>query len=107
MGLGKTLKASRVLRAIIILAAVFILLPYLLVPLYRLVNPVSTLMVWRWVTGQKVERTFVSLPQIAPALPLTVIVAEDGRYCSHHGVDFEELRGLLGEADDFDDLRGG
>lgn len=107
MGLGKALKTSRPLRVVILLAAAFILLPYLLVPLYRVVNPVSTLMVWRWVTGKKVERAFVSLPQIAPALPLTVILAEDGRYCTHHGVDFEELRGLLEEADDFDGLRGG
>lgn len=107
MGLGKALRSSRPLRAAIVVAGVFILLPYALVPLYRFVNPVSTPMVWRWVTGQRVERTFVPLAQIAPALPLTVILAEDGRYCSHHGVDFQELRGIVEDAEDFDDLRGG
>jgi hypothetical protein len=27
-----------------------LLLPYLLTPLYRIVPPVSTLMVWRWLS---------------------------------------------------------
>ena len=103
----KTLKSSRPLRAAIVVVAAFILLPYALVPLYRFINPVSTLMVWRWVSGQRVERTFLPLAQIAPALPLTVILAEDGRYCSHRGVDFQELRGIVEDAEDFDQLRGG
>jgi hypothetical protein len=51
MGLGKSLASSRLLRAAILVAGVFILLPYALVPLYRFVNPVSTPMVWRWVSG--------------------------------------------------------
>ena len=36
-----------------------------------------------------------------------MIVAEDGRYCSHHGVDFQELRGIVEDAEDFEQLRGG
>jgi monofunctional biosynthetic peptidoglycan transglycosylase len=107
MGLGKTLMNSRLLRAAIVIAGVFILLPYALLPLYRFINPVPTLMVWRWTTGERIERTFVPLAQIAPSLPLTVILAEDGRYCSHHGVDFQELRGIVEDAEDFDQLRGG
>jgi monofunctional glycosyltransferase len=107
MGLRTALRSSRLLRAAIVVAGLFILLPYAIVPLYRFVNPVSTPMLWRWVSGQRVERTFVPLSQIAPALPLAVILAEDGRYCSHHGVDFQELRGIVQEAEDLDDLRGG
>jgi monofunctional biosynthetic peptidoglycan transglycosylase len=101
------LRNSRLLRAAIVLIGIFVLAPYAVVPFYRFVNPVSTPMVWRWVTGQRVERSFVPLPQIAPALPLTVIMSEDGRFCSHHGIDFQELRGLMREAEDLDDLRGG
>jgi monofunctional glycosyltransferase len=107
MGLRKALTTSRPLRAAIVIAGLFILLPYALVPLYRFVNPVSTPMVWRWVTGQPVQHMFLPLTQISPALPLAVIVAEDGRYCSHHGVDFQELRGIVEDAEDFDSLRGG
>ena len=36
-----------------------------------------------------------------------MIVAEDGRFCSHHGVDFAEIRDAIDEADDLDELRGG
>lgn len=45
--------------------------------------------------------------RIAPSLPLAVIIAEDGRFCSHHGVDFVEIREAIAEADDIDEMRGG
>ena len=47
------------------------------------------------------------LARISPALPLAVIVAEDGRFCSHHGVDFAEIREAIDDADDLDEVRGG
>ena len=40
-------------------------------------------------------------------LPLAVIIAEDGRFCSHHGVDFAEIREAIADADDIDEMRGG
>ena len=60
--------------------------------LYRVVNPVSTLMFWRWAHGARVERAFVPIERIAPALPVTVIASEDGRFCRHHGIDWQELQ---------------
>jgi monofunctional glycosyltransferase len=97
---------SRRLRLLLGIVLLVFLLPYLLVLAYRFVNPVSTLMVWRWFQGQRVERSYLPLAQIAPTLPVSVIVAEDGRYCSHHGIDFRELRGMVEEAESLDDLRG-
>jgi monofunctional biosynthetic peptidoglycan transglycosylase len=44
---------------------------------------------------------------MAPVLPLTVIIAEDGRFCTHHGVDLAEIREAIEDAEGFDDLRGG
>src|SRR5215813_8682832 len=90
-----------------IVLLVVLLLPYLLVPLYRFVNPVSTLMLWRWATGARVVRANVPLERIAPVLPATVISSEDGRFCSHHGIDWEEIRDALDEADDLSEARGG
>jgi monofunctional glycosyltransferase len=86
---------------------VVLLLPYLLVPLYRFVNPVSTLMLWRWVTGARVVRANVPLERIAPVLPATVISSEDGRFCSHYGIDWEEIRDAIDDADDLSEVRGG
>src|SRR5439155_2657264 len=84
-----------------------VLLPYLLVPLYRVLNPISTLMLWRWATGARVERSFVPIERMAPALPMTVIASEDGRFCSHRGIDWREVRERLEDVDDISAARGG
>ncbi len=90
----------------IIAIVVILLLPYLLVPLYRVVDPVSTLMLWRWAIGARVERTYVPIDRMAPALPITVIASEDGRFCSHRGVDWKEIRDRLEDVDDISEARG-
>ncbi|MEX0752106.1 MAG: transglycosylase domain-containing protein [Xanthobacteraceae bacterium] len=100
-------RRSRAFRAALSFAVAIVAAPYVLVVLYGVVNPVSTLMIWHWLTGQRVEQTYVPLERMAPILPLTVIVAEDARFCSHRGVDFQELREIVQDAEDFDNLRGG
>jgi monofunctional biosynthetic peptidoglycan transglycosylase len=96
-----------VIRAIILALAAFVLLPYLLLPLYRIADPVSTLMLARWLSGKRVERTVVPLSQIAPVLPRTVIASEDGQFCRHRGIDWAELRTAIEEADELAEARGG
>jgi monofunctional biosynthetic peptidoglycan transglycosylase len=97
---------SHLLWGMLIVIVVVLLVPYLLVPLYRVVNPVSTLMLWRWAKGARVERTFVPIERMAPALPITVIAAEDGRYCRHRGIDWQEIRDRLEDVDDISAVRG-
>ena len=97
----------RVLRIVALVLLVVLLLPYLITPLYAVVDPVSTSMLWRRLTGARVERQYVPIARISPSLSLAVIVAEDGRFCSHHGVDLAELREAFAEADDMDEMRGG
>lgn len=63
----------------------------------RFLPVASTLMIGRWVTFQPVERDWVPLSSISPALPRAVIASEDQRFCSHWGVDFVELRAVLEE----------
>ena len=49
MTTGKPRSAAfRLIRAVIIAVLVILLLPYLITPFYLAVNPVSSLMVWRW-----------------------------------------------------------
>jgi len=95
------------LRLLLLVVLVLLLLPYLLAPLYSFGKPVSTVMLWRKLTGQRVERVYAPLSRVSPALTLAVIVAEDGRFCTHHGVDFEEIREAITDADDLSDVRGG
>src|SRR6266849_5145220 len=97
---------SRLAWALALAILVVVLLPYLLVPLYRTLNPVSTLMLWRWATGARVERSFVPIDRMAPALPITVIAAEDGRYCRHRGIDWQEISDRLEDVDDISEARG-
>jgi monofunctional biosynthetic peptidoglycan transglycosylase len=94
-------------RIVAMVLALVLLLPYLVVPLYRFVDPVSTLMVWRWATGARVVRSKVPLERIALVLPATVVASEDARFCSHRGVDWEEIREALEEVDDLSEARGG
>jgi monofunctional biosynthetic peptidoglycan transglycosylase len=98
---------SRLGWGLLVMALIFVLLPYLLVPIYRFVTPVSTLMVARWMTGRNVVRIYMPIERLAPILPLSVLVAEDDRFCSHHGIDWQEIHNAIAEADDISEARGG
>jgi len=87
-----------VLSATVALAAM--LAPYAIAPFYRFIDPVSTLMLWRFATGARVERIVVPLSRIAPTLRLAVIVAEDGSFCRNPGIDLGELRAALQQSND-------
>lgn len=98
----------RVLLVVAVIVVVVLALPYLIVPFYRSVDPVSTPMLWRWATGGRVERTFVPIGRVAPTLPLTVILAEDASFCHNHGIDLSGVREALQQADeDIAEARGG
>ena len=101
------LRLPRPVRAVGFAVLVLLLLPYLMTPFYAFGEPVSTVMLWRRLTGERVQRQYAPLSRISPALALAVIVAEDGRFCSHHGVDFAQIRDALADADDLEDVRGG
>ena len=90
-----TRRLPRVLRLIVLGLLCLILLPYVIAPFYRIIDPVSTLMLWRWAKRARVERTVVPISRIAPVLPRAVITAEDARFCTHHGIDFDELHRVV------------
>jgi monofunctional glycosyltransferase len=97
----------RPLRWAVIALLILSLLPYLVAPLYAVLEPVSTVMMWRRITGQRVNRIYVPISRVSPALSLAVIIAEDGRFCRHYGVDLAEIRDAIADADDLEGMRGG
>jgi len=99
--------ARRALIIILVLTLCLLLLPYLITPLYLFARPVSTPMLWRWLTGARVERSWVPIEAVAPSLPRAVIAAEDAHFCRHHGVDLGEIREAIADARDGAGLRGG
>ena len=88
--------AVGVATVVIVLVAV----PYIIAPFYRFVDPVSTPMLWRWAIGARVERVWLPLDRISPALPLAVIGAEDGTFCHNRGIDLAAMREALEQYDD-------
>lgn len=98
---------ARVVRWAVVLALAVLILPYLITPLYHVLRPVSTPMVWRWMTGQRVERVYVPLEAMQQWLPLAVLAAEDARFCSHNGIDWQQVQEAIEDADDITDARGG
>jgi monofunctional biosynthetic peptidoglycan transglycosylase len=98
---------KRIIRVALIAVFAVAALPYLLTPLYQFGRPVSTLMLARLVTAQPVERDWRDLDAIAAVLPRTVIAAEDARFCTHNGVDWETLQEVIEEAQDGEATRGG
>ncbi|NVO14307.1 MAG: monofunctional biosynthetic peptidoglycan transglycosylase [Rhodoplanes sp.] len=109
MSPGPSLRRSRTLAGWLKLAAVVVLvlllIPYVVTPFYLIGNPVSTLMLGRWLTGARVERQWVPLAEIAPVLPVTVIASEDGQFCRHRGIDLAEIRDAVADGD-LGDVRG-
>ncbi len=91
---------------LLIALAILLVLPYAIAPFYRFIDPVSTPMIWRWVTGSPVERKMLPLGQMAPALPLAVIVAEDGTFCHNRGIDLGAIREALRQSGDIEESRG-
>ena len=97
----------RLFRIFLPILLVVLLLPYLLTPLYRTGHPVSTLMAWRWLRGAQVTRPWIDFGAISPSLPRSVVAAEDARFCSHHGIDWDALRDVVDDAEDGEVTRGG
>lgn len=76
--------------------AALLALPYLLVLLYRYVDPpTSTLILARHVTLQPVSRHWTPYEALSRNLIHAVLMAEDARFCVHSGVDFEALRTVV------------
>ena len=97
----------RIVRTLLLFVLLLMLLPYLVAPLYRIGHPVSTLMAWRWLTGEPVSRQWVELGAMSPWLPRSVVASEDAKFCTHHGIDWDALRDVLDDAEDGEVARGG
>jgi monofunctional biosynthetic peptidoglycan transglycosylase len=97
----------RVIRIAIVIVLALVLLPYALAPLYALGHPVSMLMITRYLSGQPVERTWVDIDRMAPALPRSVVAAEDAKFCSHRGIDWNSVQDVIEDMQEGEVVRGG
>lgn len=73
----------------------------LLLAVYRFVDPpMSSLMVQQRLLGQPITQQWVSLDDVSPEVVRAVMLSEDGRFCTHAGVDLEEMQNAIEKAGD-------
>ena len=69
--------------------------------------PISTLMMARTISLRHVWHQHVPLRRISPHLVAAAIAAEDGKFCTHHGIDWASLHEVVKDTlEDGDDSHG-
>jgi hypothetical protein len=101
--MGKKIR-SRLGKGLLILAGLWLaqLLLFRFAPL-----PITPHLLAQRAGGHKVEQTWVPLERISDEMIRAVIAAEDNRFCSHWGIDWEAMKLVWQEARDGHRIRGG
>ena len=96
------------LRFVLAFTLLIFLVPAFLLVLYRFefVHPISTLMVKESLVGHGAKREWIDIDDMAPVLYHSVLSSEDGKFCSHSGVDWEALNKVIEDAIDGEKTRG-
>ena len=82
----------RILVGVVLAGVAVFVLFHLYALILRLApNPGTILMTQRAMQGQDVQRDWVSLDKISPRLVYAVIAAEDAKFCTHGGIDWEAI----------------
>jgi monofunctional biosynthetic peptidoglycan transglycosylase len=83
---------ARVLGGLVKLVVAFLVLSIAWVVAYRFVNPPLTLtMLGDRFAGRNVEQDWMPIKQIDRDMVRAVIGAEDSKFCSHHGFDWDAM----------------
>lgn len=84
-------------RAILAALAFVVALPPALTVVYAFVDPPSLPILRRERAGETVRQEWRPLEAFSPDLVRSVVMAEDARFCLHHGVDLAQVRVVLRE----------
>ena len=102
--LGKRLPKNRWLRWGVYVLGFLVAWPIVMTLVYAVVPPpFSNIMLIRALAGNGIDKQWVSLDDMSPALPRAVISSEDARFCQHNGVDWIEFQGVIEDALDQDE----
>ncbi|WP_416898671.1 MAG: monofunctional biosynthetic peptidoglycan transglycosylase [Minwuia sp.] len=95
------------LRRLAFTLVALLLLPVVLSAVYAVVPPPGTpLMVIRWIEGDGLTRDWVSIDEVPDHVPLSVLAAEDNRFCEHGGFDWDAIGDAIDDAQAGKGLRG-
>lgn len=99
---------SRVLGWIVKLLVALIILSVLWVLTYRFVNPpITATMLGDMIAGRGATRDWMPIGQIDRDMVRASIAAEDSKFCSHHGFDFEAIEDAMKRNASGGRIRGG
>ncbi|OJF96106.1 monofunctional biosynthetic peptidoglycan transglycosylase [Pararhizobium antarcticum] len=95
-------------RKLLLALLALIVLPYVLIILYApsFVHPISTLMLRDLVLLRGYDRQWVPFEDISKNLVQSVMMSEDGQFCTHDGVDWVQMRSVVNEALEGESTRG-
>jgi monofunctional biosynthetic peptidoglycan transglycosylase len=97
---GRT-RMRRYFRWLAWAVAILVAWPLVMTVIYAVVPPpVSNIMLLRALSGNGIDKDWVSLDNISSHLPRAVISSEDARFCEHWGVDWVEFQGVIEDAID-------
>ncbi len=85
-----------------------IAIPTVLLVIYKIefIRPISTLMIQEALTGNGARREWIEIDDVSPVLYHSVIMSEDGKFCTHRGVDWGALNAVIEDAIDGEKTRG-
>jgi monofunctional biosynthetic peptidoglycan transglycosylase len=93
--------AKKIAKIAVGVAAVWLTAIVVLIFAYRFIDPpLSSLMVQQRLSGQEITQDWVPLELISNNVVRAVMLSEDGRFCQHSGVDFEEMQNAIERAGD-------
>jgi len=99
---------GRVLGWVVKLILAFLIISALWVLAYRFVNPPITItMTGDLVAGRGAHKDWMPIGQIDRDMVRGAIAAEDGKFCSHHGFDFEAIEDAMKRNASGGRIRGG
>jgi monofunctional glycosyltransferase len=88
--LGRGIRRAVLAIALAVVCAVVVL---------RWINPPPTLlMASEWWRLGRIEREWIPLERMTPALPLAAVAAEDANFCLHRGFDLDGIREALSDS---------
>ncbi len=97
----------RTFKWLALVMVVLVAVPLILTPVYTFINPpVSALMVWRLFGGAGIDYRWRDYEDISAVLPATILMSEDGQFCSHSGVDWGAVQEVLDEIESGGAARG-
>jgi len=99
---------SRLIGWIVKLILAFLILSILWVLAYRFINPPTTItMVGDVIAGRGAHREWMPIGQIDRDMVRAAIAAEDSKFCSHHGFDFDAIEDAMKRNASGGRIRGG